>query len=475
MLNLERAGRDEHGSSVVALKVYPVVAGSEPLSPLNQKATSKHPTPPLTNQTSIGAIIRTMRATLLLVTAIGVSACASGVPRGSSAPGCFSQGFHARVDGGLRGYADVDDVPGVSVGVVVNDVVVYEGSIGFANRKTRREATPTTLYNVASVTKAFTATLAILLATEGVIDLDAPVLNYLPDGVSVPEDVAGKPMTARHLLTHTAGLKKNPPNRRNIRISGPIDPGVWDTYDIPDLYAALAKLTVSGEFGKRHEYSNYGYALLGHILERAAKVPFEQLLRERILSPLGMSQTSISLSAGQEKNLAAFYWGDDPDRIERDIHARYGTVAAFIGLTSSVHDLVRFLCAQLATENQPGKVIPYRVMSQMRESYLDVDSDATYRFGRTLGWFVQSRQENSATFYFHSGEVDGHTAGLFLRPDNGVGVVVLQNLGGSDAEQALGRIGEWLVRISSDELSASSCRGKLAAAEANAPLHHDAH
>ncbi|MDX2114810.1 MAG: serine hydrolase domain-containing protein [Planctomycetota bacterium] len=391
-----------------------------------------------------------------------VSSCAPahapvelGVPaRETARPGRVPDEFRARVKRALAGYADVADIPSVSVAVVDQGGLVYAASVGYANRAQHRPATPDTPYFIASVTKVFTATLALMMASNGELDLDAPVSDYLPDTVRVPTDADGRQITSRHLLSHSAGLPKNPPNRRDLQPLGPINPGIWDTYSVQDLYDALAATRLEAAVGERFEYSNYGYALLGHVVESAAGTTFENLLRTRILDPLGMSDTAITLTPDLEQRLAAFYWGDDRDRTERAERARFGEVAAFIGLTSTVNDLASFVAAYLRCPD--GAVpIPCAGPQRIGEPFAQVDEDSVLRYEVGLGWFRLSRIDGTQTVLLHPGEVDGHTSSLLLLPSEGLGVIVLQNLGGGEAEAAAEQIGIWLLRTASEELSGS--------------------
>lgn len=379
--------------------------------------------------------------------------------RASAAERCFANEFRSEVRSAIAGYARIVGIPGVSFGVVVRDALVFADGVGFANIRRRVRATADTPYNVASVTKLFTATLALQLAAEGRLDLDAPVARYLPDSVRMPTDAAGTPITVRHLLTHTAGLPKQPPNRRNQPVAGPIDPGIWDAYEVTDLYRALATTTLRARPGAAMDYSNYGYALLGHVVDRAAGAPYEQLLRARLLTPLGMTSSGITLSAAQAQRLAAFYWDQDDARVEQSIRARYGAIAGFIGLTSTVRDLAPFLVAHLGATAVGRAVIAPAVARRMTQPQVQLDSaNRTHRVDMALGWFreVALDAPNATPLLWHYGNVDGHASAVFLRPEAGIGVIVLQNLGGDMAGIAREQIGRWLVQRASAE--AARCR-----------------
>jgi D-alanyl-D-alanine-carboxypeptidase/D-alanyl-D-alanine-endopeptidase len=406
----------------------------------------------------IAASLRSITVLVMLAFPIR-SAVAESTEAKPSGALCFSDAFKSRIESGLAGYADVAGIPGVSVGVVTPDAPVYTASVGQARRSEARAASSDTLYNVASVTKVFTATLALMLVEDGLLSLDASIATYLPETVSVPKDATGGEITLRHLLSHTSGLPRDPPNRRNLDPQGAIDPGIWDAYDVANLHAALAATKIERKVGEKYEYSNYGYALLGHVLETVSKKPFERLLRERLLEPLEMTDTAITLGPKQERRLAAFHWSEDPERKERAVRARYGDVAAFIGLSSSVDDLARFVAAHLQRVDGTSAPVSSFVRTSMGEARAETYADAVYRVEIGLGWFRETRLDDGSVIQFHPGEVDGHTSGLFLAPTLGLGVVVLQNLGGDGGAQGIDAIGHWLLGAAANELrTAGDCK-----------------
>ncbi|MEO7964582.1 MAG: serine hydrolase domain-containing protein [Gemmatimonadaceae bacterium] len=399
-----------------------------------------------------------------LVTALPMAACGRDADKTSTVAvaqpraQCFADSFRTRVVRGLAGYADVINIPGISVGIVRGDSLVYSGAVGFADRSAKRAATADTPYNIASLTKLFTATLALMLVNEGALSLDASVSKYLPDSVRIPRDAHGRAITVRSLLSHTSGLPRNPPNRRNQKLDGPLDPGIWEAYNVSDLYKGLAATTLKTTVGEHFQYSNFGFALLGHIVERVAGRPYEQVLRERLLIPLNMRATAIALTAEQQQQLAAFYWTDDLTRTEQRAHARFGEVAGFIGLTSTVRDLARFVEAYLNTLDGNRNPVSPDVVMQMQQPRLAVGTDATSKTDMGFAWFLNTLKSAShpQVILTHSGEVDGHTSELVLNPAEKIGVIVLQNLGGDEGIVAIDHLGFWLEELAVKEQH--SCR-----------------
>lgn len=164
---------------------------------------------------------------------------------------CFGDAFRSRVERGIAGYADVVDIPGVSFGIVRGGALVHSGGVGYADRSAKRIASIDTPYNIASITKVFTATLATMLVEDGILELDAPVSRYIPVSVHVPRDTQGTAITVRSLLTHTSGLPRDPPNRRNQDLEDPLDPGIWEAYDVADLYAGLTATKLKARSARR--------------------------------------------------------------------------------------------------------------------------------------------------------------------------------------------------------------------------------
>jgi CubicO group peptidase (beta-lactamase class C family) len=186
------------------------------------------------------------------------------------------------VEAGLTAYLDelIDSlgVPGAAVAVRVGHDVADFAS-GVANLETGVPATPDTLFLIGSVTKVYTATLAMQLVEEGRLVLDAPVKDYL-HGFSLADEKAASTVTIRHLITHTNGIEGD--DRRD--------------YDIGDDCVAryvdgLGGTGVIHAPGKRWSYSNTGYVVLGRVIEAVTGLPWRIALVERLLEPVGAEMT----------------------------------------------------------------------------------------------------------------------------------------------------------------------------------------
>ena len=154
-----------------------------------------------------------------------------------------------------------------------------------------------TLFDIGSITKTFTTLLLADMVDRGIVKLTDPIEKYLPTSVKVPE-FKGYKITLEDLATHTSGLPFLP---SNIWVSNKV--GVINSnYTTNQLYTALSNFTLTREPGSKFQYSDLGLGLLGHVLSLKAGVPYEQLIKDRILNVLGMNDTKITLSQDDIKN-----------------------------------------------------------------------------------------------------------------------------------------------------------------------------
>jgi CubicO group peptidase (beta-lactamase class C family) len=310
------------------------------------------------------------------------------------------------------------NIPGAQVAIVMPDGAILERSFGVRDLASSAPMTSDTLVQVGSVTKIFTASLVADLVAQGTVKWSDSLAQRLP-GVVIRPDLAG--ITLDELVTHTARLPANPPNRVDVE-------GIMQPYSAAQLYASLSDPAVKRVQPGR-TYSNWGYALLGHVVEKATGKRFEEVLNERIFGPLGMANSKIALSAADERRLAVHYWPEDTPPVPRPRWV-FGEVAGFGGITSTAGDLAKFL--------------RYQIRPEGRADVLDADGIQSLRAVRTLGsswqagggrgWLVVRDADGTITIE-HSGEVDGHSSYIGFSPDSGVGVAVAANLGGSTARE----------------------------------------
>lgn len=176
-----------------------------------------------------------------------------------------------------------NNAPGVVVAVSKNDQIVFSRGAGMANLEHGIPLTPTSVLQVASVSKQFTAFATLLLVSDGVIDLDADIRTYIPD---LP--ATGTVITVRHLLDHTSGLRE-----RNTlaEMAGWMPDDIRTEVQMRTLVKRQNGVNFSA--GSEIEYSNTGYALLAELIEQVSGQSFQAFTKARIFDPLEMSQTQF--------------------------------------------------------------------------------------------------------------------------------------------------------------------------------------
>ncbi len=267
-----------------------------------------------------------------------------------------------------------------------------------------------TIYEVASLTKVFTALLLADAAARGEAGLDDPLEGYVPPGVKVPQ-FEGRAITLTDLATHTAGLPLRPNNLR----AAPDAVNKYASYGLGQLYAGLPNYRLTRPPGARFEYSNLGPSLLGHGLALRRRTSYDDLLRNRVTRPLGLADTRF---------------GDDPDARARralgyDIDLKpvgpthFGALDPGGGLRSTADDLLKFLDLFLNGRGPGDLPAAARLM-------LTADRPGDREDTRmALGW--RRTRADGETFYWSDGTGDGSRAFMGFNLGRRIAVVALAN------------------------------------------------
>lgn len=321
-----------------------------------------------------------------------------------------AESFAATVDSIASAEALSRGVPGLAVAVVADGAVLLQRGYGVADVASGRPVTEHTPFNIASVTKPFTAAVVQMLASEGRIRLDAPARVYLP----LPADY--RDITVRQLLTHTSGIV------RDLRRDNDDDP------DAAEYRRRLDASQPSASPGQRYEYSNTGFTVLGWLVEAVEDQPLEEVLRGRLFQPLGMKQARYRASLADDPERALPHEvSDGRIRPTRFITGGFGSG----GLSLSAADFAAF-----AVGLQQGRVLPSEELEtawspgrladgQPAVVQLNSDSD-----GYGFGWFIT--RFHGHRLVTHGGGITGYSANLYHFPDDRLTVAVLSNVKARD-------------------------------------------
>jgi CubicO group peptidase (beta-lactamase class C family) len=296
-------------------------------------------------------------------------------------------------------------IPGLALVVIRDGEVIKMKGYGFANLEHDVPVTPDTVFELASVTKQFTAAAVMVLVEESKIRVEDPIGRYLPNS---PEH--WKDITARHLLTHTAGLPNLENGFQALRKGGP-----RLNYTTTQLFNAAKSDPMSFAPGERWQYSDVGYFLLGMIIEKVSGQRYRNFLASRFFEPSGMASTSVLDQWVVLKNRAAGYTLRNGQivNIRRIIQVE---LPSHYGIFSTVRDLVKWDNA-LAT----GKVLKQSSLEQMWTP-VKLNSGGSFPYG--FGWEMDERRGHRMITH------TGITGTEYTRfPDDKLTVIVLTNLG----------------------------------------------
>ena len=320
----------------------------------------------------------------------------------------------ARLDAMAEGFMTTQQVPGAIGALVVGDDVIVRGW-GYADLEEGTRAGPDDVrFEIGSISKLFTWLAVMMLVEEGALDLRADVSDYLRD-----TDIPGnEPLTLAQLMSHRPGLEDS---------YALFDPAIG-ALPRPQALAASAPDQVFPR-GQFTAYSNWGVALAGQIVEDVAGVPFEDFLRERLLDPLGMVDTTYSEATARpgQPPLSRSY------RVRGGVnHPAYRVAIGSFGpagsMASTAADMSRFLRFLLGDGSLDGtRLLAIETMAQMRmRLFDDLEGAADMAHG------FQSRPLFGTMVYGHAGGLNEFLSNLVFIPELDAGVFLSQN-GGTQA------------------------------------------
>lgn len=335
----------------------------------------------------------------------------------------------AEIDKFISNLMDMYKMPGVGVALVKNDRIIYARGHGYANIATSEPATEFTSFAIGSVTKSFTSLAIAQLVDEGLLDLDSPVIEYIPE-FKLKDAEATKTLTVRQVLSHASGLPRAddlwgeqfPESRKQI---------------IEDM----AKIEPTAKPGELWQYNNQNFTLAGYIVERVTGQTWESYTRQNILEPLGITSATFSVRAmvkQPDHSLPyTFRVRTGPEAMSFESSSYRGVVAlgpaGSIG--ANVLDMARYVRFQLGDGTFNGqRIVSKRMLDEMHRTQMKITEEAQAQEVITslasnqaygLGWLTETYQGYQVVQ--HGGNIDGFSASVSLVPSEGVGVVILTN------------------------------------------------
>lgn len=321
--------------------------------------------------------------------------------------------FSAWAEGQLRHRG----LPGMAVGVVWDQQLVWSQGFGWADIAKQTPMTPQTRFRIASHSKLFTATAIMQLREGGRLRLDDPVTQYLPWFKTQPAGPDDTIITIEDLLTHSSGLPREMGDH-------------WTSYRFPtadEIKAQVHTRQAAYAPETRWKYSNLAYTLAGMVVERVTGQSWGAYVQQRVFDPLAMKQSSVDRPDPQ---LATGYGRRMPDG-SRSVMPFIDSkgMAAATGLSSSVEDLARFVSAQFRDKpaGAPAVLSDASLREMQRARFMEDD----WGSGNGIG-FIVSRNRGEVVIG-HSGGYPGYITHTLISPSERIGVIVLTNSQDGDA------------------------------------------
>lgn len=335
---------------------------------------------------------------------IAICGLAAAVPASASEPAApalapaQSSDASDAVDEIVRSGMAAQHIPGLSLTVLRGGEVVRQAGYGLANVENAVPVSAQTAFNIASVSKQVIASGIMLLVQEGKIDLDASIARYIDD---VP--ARWRPITVRHLLSHTSGLVRDAPGFSADKDQPVIDV-IRTAYPVPLLFGP----------GERFEYCNTGYFILAELITRLSDTPWPQFFQDRFFRPLGMTATrTTSLSDVIPGRAGGYLWKDG--RLENA--AQYQAVRPSGAFVSTPADLAKWERSLVRST-----LLSKRSLEQMwTKARLNGGGEAPYGFG----WRLE--EVNGVREIGHAGSLPGFRAYYARYPDRDLTIIALAN------------------------------------------------
>ena len=333
-----------------------------------------------------------------------------------------SFGLPAKLDLEIERVFRRSDAPGLAVGVVQDRELVYAKGFGVVNLETGGEVTPRTLFHMASITKPFVATSIVQLLEQEKLSLDDRIVEHLP--YFELEDSRYDTLTIRQFLTHSSGMPD-------------VDDYYWDEpeYDegaLERYVRSLADRTLLFAPGEQFSYSNMAFEVLGDLIAKVSGQSFEDYVKEHILLPLGMNDSSILIRDVDPALLASGHVPEEGGKVRVSEHYAYNrSHGPSSTLHSNVVDMSRWAIANMNRGELEGR----RILDASSYGLLWAPAvEAGVRDGRPvhvgLSWFLSDLAGHLTVS--HGGRDVGYQTNLVMVPDAGVAVIVLSNYSGPD-------------------------------------------
>jgi CubicO group peptidase (beta-lactamase class C family) len=310
-------------------------------------------------------------------------------------------------------------IPGISMGVVHDQQLVWSRGFGYADVERKVPATPRTIYSICSISKLFTSIGVLQLRDQGLLRLDDPVANHLSWFTIEQRHEESPPITVEGLLTHSSGLPRES------------DFPYWTEASFPSRKEMIQRLSEQETLYPSRinfQYSNLGLSLAGEIVAQVSGKPYAEYVKQNIIDPLGLEDTSPEIPVEKQGGQLATGYSSfkrDGARMTMPFYRVRG-IAPAAGYASTVEDLAKFASWQFRLLEHGGtEILAANTLREMhRVHWLDPDWKTTWGLGFSV-W-----RNDDKTFVGHGGSCPGYRTHLLLRPQEKFAAIFMTNAQG---------------------------------------------
>ncbi|MGH9776903.1 MAG: serine hydrolase [Candidatus Acidiferrales bacterium] len=325
-------------------------------------------------------------------------------------------GFDAWVEQEMKKWT----VPGLAVAVVKDGEVILLKGYGYRDVEKQLPVTPQTLFAIGSITKSFTVLDLATLVDEGKLEWDKPVREYLPE-FRLYDQVASERMTPRDLVTHRSGLPRHDALWYNA------------TFSRRDMVERLRHLEPSKDFRAVYQYQNLMFMTAGYLAERLTGKKWEEVTRERLLAPLGMTRSNFSVLESEKDADFAQPYQKAKEELKRVPFRVIDEMGPAGSINSSAEEMSRYLLMHM----NKGKVGEKQMVSSANLTQMHTPQMVSggappwpEQGYASYGMGLQVTAYRGNVLVNHGGAIDGFWAYLSFLPQKNIGVVALSNRGG---------------------------------------------
>jgi len=364
-------------------------------------------------------IRRSTRRIALIAAALTAAAIPARAQKAASKPSLA--GFDQYITKTMQDWKD----PGLAIAVVKDDSIVLMKGYGTRTMGKTEPVDEHTMFAIGSSSKAFTATLVAMLVDQGKMKWDDPATAYLP-GLQLYDPYVTRELTVRDLLTHRSGLAR-----------GDV---MWyaTDYNRDEILRRVRFLKPTWSVRSRFGYQNIMYLAAGQAAARAAGTTWDELVRDRIFSPLGMTESNTSVRELAGRANVATPHTDVNDTLMTVPWHNIDNIGPAGSINSNVFDMIKWVRFQLAQGKAGGKsLVSASALGETHTAQMTIPVSAdgrqlnpyTHLQSYGMGWFLQDYRGRELDQ--HGGNIDGMSAMVAIMPEEKIGLVILTNANGS--------------------------------------------